>query len=178
VLNADPDADSMPDAWVEEFCNRVGQHPTPSRLEEAWQEAHLRWPKDKLRAFASWCNDMADGEAWPGVVLEVLWRQPEFKALMHFDPPAEEGTSGQDRESYSDTQDRAAIEAMEETPIPPEYEHLVVNCRIRHPKFGQGKVIALRNHWPETRAEILFDNCGHKTIWLKHTRLEVMDDWG
>ena len=63
-------------------------------------------------------------------------------------------------------------------PPPAEYEHLVVNCRVRHPKFGEGKVVALRNHWPETRAEILFDETGAKTIWLKYTRLDVLDEWG
>jgi hypothetical protein len=110
-------------------------------------------------------------------------------------PPAPPGrTRGGQRAGgfYNDVAERADIEAAldeaegphlsggeEGVPPPPaEYEHLVVNCRIRHPKFGQGKVIALRNQWPETRAEIIFDNCGHKTIWLKHTHLEVMDDWG
>ena len=62
-------------------------------------------------------------------------------------------------------------------PPPAEYEHLVVNSRIRHPSFGEGKVVSLRNHWPDTRAEIIFDRSGHKTIWLKHTRLEVLEQW-
>ncbi len=57
---------------------------------------------------------------------------------------------------------------------PAEYEHLVVNSRVRHPKFGLGKVIGLCNHWPQTRAEIIFDNLGHKTIVLSHVRLEVL----
>ena len=68
--------------------------------------------------------------------------------------------------------------APDDVPEPPaEYRSLKVNCRIRHPRFGPGKVIGLRNHWPETRAEILFDESGPKTIWLKYTRLEVLDDW-
>jgi DNA helicase-2/ATP-dependent DNA helicase PcrA len=92
---------------------------------------------------------------------------------------------------YEDVDERDAIErAMDAAegrpggssrpsapPPPAEYEHLVVNCRVRHPEFGEGKVLALRSPWPETRAEILFDDAGHKTIWLKHTHLEVLDDW-
>jgi DNA helicase-2/ATP-dependent DNA helicase PcrA len=85
---------------------------------------------------------------------------------------------------YADVDERAAIEAAEDAadtregpPHPPEYERLVVNARVRHPSFGEGKVLALRNHWPETRAEILFDDSGPKTIWLKYTRLEVLEDW-
>ncbi|MGB2819537.1 MAG: UvrD-helicase domain-containing protein [Phycisphaerae bacterium] len=98
---------------------------------------------------------------------------------------------------YEDADERAAIEramdakellsqsAADATdddgdgvpPPPPEYEGLVVNCRVRHPDFGEGKVIALRNRWPDTRAEIIFDRTGPKTIWLKHIRLELLDDW-
>jgi DNA helicase-2/ATP-dependent DNA helicase PcrA len=63
----------------------------------------------------------------------------------------------------------------DEPPPPAEYEHLVVNSRVRHRKFGLGKVIGLRNHWPQTRAEIIFDNFGHKTIILSHVHLEVLD---
>jgi len=92
---------------------------------------------------------------------------------------------------YDDVDERAAIEraldAMEAVPQaaldaaveppPPEYENLVVNRRVRHPQFGEGKVVALRNRWPDTRAEIVFDDVGPKTIWLKYIRLEVLDEW-
>ena len=90
---------------------------------------------------------------------------------------------------YDAAEERAAIEAAMDAaeaaladappPVPPEYRSLRVNCRVRHPKFGAGKVVALRNHWPETRAEVLFDDHGHKTIWLKYTHLEILDedDW-
>ena len=92
---------------------------------------------------------------------------------------------------YDDADERAAIErAMDaveavsqaaldaDVPPPPaEYQDLVVNCRIRHPQFGEGKVVALRNRWPHTRAEIVFDDMGPKTIWLKYIRLEVLDEW-
>jgi DNA helicase-2/ATP-dependent DNA helicase PcrA len=101
---------------------------------------------------------------------------------------------------YDDVEDRAAIERAadsagagtrrgddaagdfdmpDEPPPPVEYEHLVVNSRVWHPKFGQGKVISLRNHWPETRAEIIFDKFGHKTIVLRQAHLEVLggDEW-
>jgi len=90
---------------------------------------------------------------------------------------------------YQDATDRRAIEraadAFDEmsqvadpsNAPPPGYEDLVLNGRVRHPKFGEGKVVALRNRWPDTRAEILFDEVGHKTIWLKYVRLEVLDDW-
>jgi len=72
-------------------------------------------------------------------------------------------------------QARGELDMPDEPPPPAEYEHLVVNSRVRHWKFGLGKVIGLRNHWPQTRAEIIFDNFGHKTIVLSLAHLEVLD---
>jgi len=94
---------------------------------------------------------------------------------------------------YEDVEVRAAIERSMDAaeghgrarstrqadvpPPPAEYEHLVPNARVRHVDFGEGKVLALRDQWPQTRAEVLFDAAGHKTIYLRYTRLEVLDDW-
>jgi len=38
-------------------------------------------------------------------------------------------------------------------------------------------VIALRNRWPETRADIHFDDAGAKTIVLRYVKLDVVDEW-
>jgi DNA helicase II / ATP-dependent DNA helicase PcrA len=57
--------------------------------------------------------------------------------------------------------------------FPPEYEDLKVGSSVRHEKFGRGKVLALRQPWPETRAEIQFENAGKKTIVLALARLRV-----
>ena len=102
---------------------------------------------------------------------------------------------------YADAEERARIEAMydsshsqrpgasgrhlpgeedgwhlSETDIgfPPEYEHLEEGSRIRHPRFGAGKVLRLRQPWPQTRAEILFEQVGPKTIVLSKTTLEIL----
>jgi len=76
---------------------------------------------------------------------------------------------------YADTDERAMIEAMENAvAFPPEYEYLKVGCRVRHPKFGPGKVVKLSRPWPETRAEIVFDSCGRKKIVLRFTTLELV----
>jgi len=76
---------------------------------------------------------------------------------------------------YAETDERALIEAMENAvEFPPEYEYLQVGCRIRHPKFGTGKVVKLSRPWPETRAEILFDDYGTKKIVLQYTTLELV----
>jgi DNA helicase-2/ATP-dependent DNA helicase PcrA len=74
--------------------------------------------------------------------------------------------------------DAAAAPPLDEAPeYPAEYHALKVGCRVRHPQFGAGKVVALRSPWPETRAEILFDRDGHKTIHLKFVKLVVLDEW-
>jgi DNA helicase-2/ATP-dependent DNA helicase PcrA len=81
---------------------------------------------------------------------------------------------------YAEAEERAVIEAMErrredvET-YPPEYERLYPGCRVRHPKFGEGKLIKLSQPWPQTRAEIVFDALGPKTIALAYTSIELLD---
>jgi len=84
---------------------------------------------------------------------------------------------------YADVHQRRAIEAMswpdqarldEQVPLPPEYEHLCVGCRVSHPKFGLGRVTRLRRRWPDTRAEVLFERYGRKTIVLSKTTLEPL----
>ena len=76
---------------------------------------------------------------------------------------------------YADVDERAAIEAMEEAaPVPPEYEHLREGCMVRHPTFGAGRLLRLKNAWPETRAIVDFCECGKKTLVLSKARLELI----
>ena len=103
---------------------------------------------------------------------------------------------------YDDADERAVIEAMQDAhdaqtsdsgrglggasagadgdtadPPPPEYEHLRVGCRVHHPTFGWGQVLRVGSQaWPETRAEIHFDQVGIKKIVLgRGPSLELME---
>jgi DNA helicase-2/ATP-dependent DNA helicase PcrA len=84
---------------------------------------------------------------------------------------------------YAEVSQRETIERMAdavELPppmddgVPPEYEYLREGSRVEHPKFGRGIVQKLRQPWPQTRAEILFESCGPKTIVIAQARLEVV----
>ena len=78
---------------------------------------------------------------------------------------------------YTDVEDRAFIEALAEAQqFPPEYEYLAPGCVVHHPKFGRGKVLKLSHPWPETRAEILFEGVGAKTLVVAMAKLELADD--
>jgi len=83
---------------------------------------------------------------------------------------------------YADAEERTGIEAMADPfevdedvePAPPEYEYLTEGCRVRHSRFGEGKVLRLRQPWPQTRADIFFDEYGPKTIVLSMANVEVL----
>ena len=78
---------------------------------------------------------------------------------------------------YADAAERALIEAMQEqTPMPPEYQYLHEGSAVLHPKFGRGKILRLRQKWPETRADVFFDEYGPKTLVLARTTLELIDE--
>ncbi|MBN1556043.1 MAG: UvrD-helicase domain-containing protein, partial [Phycisphaerae bacterium] len=97
---------------------------------------------------------------------------------------------------YAETHERTAIEAFaerkspaldtvlhaedildeeEDTPFPPEYEHLRPGCLVHHAKFGVGKLVNLSRRWPDTRADILFHEYGRKRLVLRSTHLEMME---
>jgi len=58
---------------------------------------------------------------------------------------------------------------------PPEYQYLTAGCRVMHERFGRGEVVRLSRPWPETRAEVLFEDLGPKTLKLAQTSLELLD---
>ncbi len=75
---------------------------------------------------------------------------------------------------YEDVDERKLIEALAEAnPMPPEYEYLRVGSRVRHQKFGMGKVVSLSQPWPETRAKVDFPGLGTKTLVLSKANLEL-----
>jgi len=83
---------------------------------------------------------------------------------------------------YADVRDRARIEADfdpyevgMDVEFPPELEHLTEGCRVHHPQFGGGKVTKIHPQpWPETRADIFFDQVGPKRLVLSKAKLELL----
>ena len=58
---------------------------------------------------------------------------------------------------------------------PPEYEYLRRGARVSHPLYGIGQVVKVSLPWPQTKAEIHFEDCGPKKIVLRHAHLELLD---
>jgi DNA helicase-2/ATP-dependent DNA helicase PcrA len=89
------------------------------------------------------------------------------------------GQASADRDMVPDADAERAVlkaESQAEHEFPPEYEYLKVGSPVTHPQFGRGKVVALRQPWPETRAEIVFERVGKKTLVLAYAKLRVGDD--
>ena len=51
---------------------------------------------------------------------------------------------------------------------------LAVGTRIRHPRFGEGRVTEVTGRGENEKATVLFDNVGAKTLLLKFARFEVI----
>lgn len=43
---------------------------------------------------------------------------------------------------------------------------------VMHEKFGQGQILSLEGHWPETKANIKFEKAGNKSLLLKFAKLQ------
>ena len=72
-----------------------------------------------------------------------------------------------------DVQTRQLIEAMEASRlIPEQFSGLRPGRRVKHPMFGPGTIQSISCDGTRTRAVILFDRTGRKTIILEKARLE------
>ena len=98
------------------------------------------------------------------------------------DPPPSRGSYhsesfgrsfGPSRGFNEDANERAIIEAMEaaET-IPEEFAGIRPGQRVRHAKFGPGKILSVSGDGTRTRALVEFDRFGRKTLILEQARLE------
>jgi len=96
--------------------------------------------------------------------------------------PSPQSPRGQGGGFYADVRDRARIEAdfdpyeaEMDVEFPPELEHLTEGCRVHHPQFGRGKVTKIHTQpWPETRADVFFDDVGPKRLKLSKAKLELL----
>ena len=52
---------------------------------------------------------------------------------------------------------------------------LVVGCRVRHPRFGLGRVDALSPRPTGSAARVMFDDAGLKTLLVDYAGLEVVE---
>jgi len=50
-------------------------------------------------------------------------------------------------------------------------KNLIAGDWVLHDKFGKGQISALEGNWPETKANIIFENVGQKSLLLKFARL-------
>ena len=81
---------------------------------------------------------------------------------------------GRPRSGFNaDADERAVIEAMEAADtIPEEFAGLQPGRRVRHAKFGPGKVVSISYDGTRTRAIVEFDRAGRKTLILEQAHLE------
>ena len=54
-------------------------------------------------------------------------------------------------------------------------KNLIAGDWVLHDKFGKGQISALEGNWPETKANILFENVGQKSLLLKFARLNKIN---
>ncbi len=54
-------------------------------------------------------------------------------------------------------------------------KNLIAGDWVLHDKFGKGQISVLEGNWPETKANILFENVGQKSLLLKFARLNKIN---
>ena len=51
---------------------------------------------------------------------------------------------------------------------------IAVGSRVEHPRFGMGQVTSVEGSGENTKAHVVFDNCGEKVLLLKFAKLKVL----
>lgn len=70
-------------------------------------------------------------------------------------------------------EDEEEFDFADESPLPPEFEHLRTGSRVHHPMFGDGKIVSVdKQPWPNTRVIVVFDTAGVKKLILAQSKLE------
>lgn len=54
-------------------------------------------------------------------------------------------------------------------------KNLIAGDWVLHDKFGKGQISVLEGNWPETKANIIFENVGQKSLLLKFARLNKIN---
>jgi DNA helicase-2/ATP-dependent DNA helicase PcrA len=91
--------------------------------------------------------------------------------------PASETRRPRRRQAGGFYAERKGSEEIESAPAPPaEYQYLRSGSRVSHPLYGIGQVVKISLPWPQTRAEIHFEDCGPKRIVLRYAHLELLDE--
>ena len=56
---------------------------------------------------------------------------------------------------------------------PRETEHLIVGQKVKHSRFGIGKILRIEGEDANKKATIFFNGIGQKTLLLKFAKLEI-----
>jgi DNA helicase-2/ATP-dependent DNA helicase PcrA len=70
----------------------------------------------------------------------------------------------------------SGLERSEETALSPEgFFPLKIGMRVKHPKFGEGKVRSVEGMDEDQKATILFQSVGSKRLKVKYANLEILE---
>jgi DNA helicase-2/ATP-dependent DNA helicase PcrA len=109
--------------------------------------------------------------------MESLFLQEPSIAYPPSLPPAYHlpaGQAGADREEHS--QHSIPSSASEEMVLSPEgFFPLKIGMRVRHPKFGEGRVRSVEGTDEDQKATILFQTLGSKRLKVRYAHLEILE---
>ena len=56
---------------------------------------------------------------------------------------------------------------------PSKTEHLIVGQKVKHSRFGRGKILKIEGEDANKKATVFFDGIGQKMLLLKFAKLEI-----
>ncbi len=145
----------------------VGRANLPSRfLEELPMELmQLEERRGKMETLFSQESSMVDqGADW----------SPHISWDHHFQQ-AEQGEEDLTKEHVFSGRQEMVLSPVDETGPQEEFFQLRVGMKVRHPKFGEGRVRSIEGMNEDQKATIVFQTVGSKRLKVRYAQLEILE---
>jgi DNA helicase-2/ATP-dependent DNA helicase PcrA len=145
----------------------VGRANLPSRfLEELPMELiQFEESKGKMEPLFSQELPIVDqGAGWP----------PHMSWDHHFQQAEKRGEDVTQEHVFSGRQEMV-LSPVDETRPWEEFSPLRVGMKVRHPKFGEGRVRSLEGTDKDQKATIIFQTAGSKRLKVRYAQLEILE---
>ncbi|MBQ0015793.1 MAG: ATP-binding domain-containing protein [Bacteroidales bacterium] len=101
------------------------------------------------------------------------------KAFFQFGKPSEQQSNSHTSTAFKPRPKTTSTVFRSKAPTPPaspvDIAKIQAGMRVRHAKFGFGKVLSVEEVNGDRRAIVFFDNLGQKTLILKFAKLEIVE---
>ncbi len=114
-------------------------------------------------------------EELPIELIQLEEREPETETLFSQEPQWSDHFQQTEEVAGSSTEENLSAEGRGRVLSPEEFFPLRIGMRVRHPKFGEGRVRSIEGMDENQKATIVFQTAGSKRLKVCYANLEILE---